>query len=107
MSAEFPTSKLLDDVLAEELFAEGTIKPNLDAARATFNKLVNTYPNGNAIDNAYSWMAIILRCNGQLQEAEKLNREIMRRFPLTRHAVYARRRMDELKTCTATAYSED
>jgi hypothetical protein len=107
MSAEFPTSKLLDDVLAEQLFAEGMIKPNLNAARATFNKLVSTYPNGNAIDNAYSWMAIILRCNGQLQEAERLNREIIRRFAMTRHAVYARERMANPKTCTAAAYSED
>jgi tetratricopeptide (TPR) repeat protein len=107
MSAEFPTSKLLDDVLAEELFAEGIVKPNVDAARVTFNKLISTYPTGNAVDNAYSWMAIILRCNGQLQEAEKLNREIIRRFPLTRHAIYAKERMADPKTCAARAYTED
>jgi TolA-binding protein len=79
----------------------------VDAARATFNKLVSTYPTGNAVDNAYSWMAIILRCNGQLQEAEKLNREIIRRFPLTRHAIYAKERMADPKTCAARAYTED
>jgi tetratricopeptide (TPR) repeat protein len=107
MSAEFPNSSLLDDVLAEQLFAQGMIDADLDAARATFKKLVSAYPNGNAIDNAYSWMAIILRCNGQLREAEKLNREIIRRFPFTRHAAYARERIADPKTCTAAAYSEE
>ena len=107
MSGEFPASKLLDDVLAEQIFAQGLIKKDLNAARATFNKLVSSYPNGNAIDNAYSWMGIILRCNGQLDEAEKINREITRRFPLTRHAGYARARMADPKTCTAEAFLDD
>ena len=107
MSAEFPASKLLDDVLAEQIFAQGVIKTDLNAARATFNKLVSTYPNGNAVDNAYSWMAIILRCNGQRQEADKLNREILRRFGMTRHAAYARQRIADPKTCSAEAYSKD
>jgi hypothetical protein len=107
MSAEFPASKLLDDVLAEQIFAQGVIKTDLNAARATFNKLVSTYPNGNAVDNAYSWMAIILRCNGQLQEADKMNREIIRRFGMTRHAAYAKQRMADPKTCSAEAYSKD
>lgn len=107
MSAEFPSSKLLDDVLAEQIFAQGVVKTDLTAARATFNKLISTYPNGNAVDNAYSWMAIILRCNGQLQEADKINREIIRRFGMTRHAAYAKERMADPKTCGAEAYSKD
>jgi hypothetical protein len=107
MSAEFPSSMLLDDVLAEQIFAQGIVKTDLNAARATFNKLVSTYPNGNAVDNAYSWMAIILRCNGRLQEADKMNREIIRRFGMTRHAAYAKQRMANPKTCSAEAYSKD
>ena len=107
MSTELPQSKLLDDILAEQIFAQGIIKTDLNAARATFNKLVATYPNGNAVDNAYSWMAIILRCNGQIQEADKINREIVRRFGTTRHATYAKQRMADPKTCTAEAYAED
>jgi len=107
MSTEFPQSKLLDDVLAEQIFAQGVIKTDLNAARTTFNKLVTSYPNGNAVDNAYSWMAIILRCNGQIQEADKINHEIVRRFGTTRHAAYAKQRMADPKTCTAQAYAED
>ena len=107
MSTEIPASKLLDDVLAEQLFAQGITKTDLNAARATFNKLITTYPNGNAVDNAYSWMAIILRCNGQLQEADKINRDIVSRFRTTRHAAYARERMADPKTCMADAYSKD
>ena len=83
------------------------VKTDFNAARATFNKLVSTYPNGNAVDNAYSWMAIILRCNGQLQEADKMNREIIRRFGMTRHAAYAKQRIANPKACGAEAYSKD
>jgi tetratricopeptide (TPR) repeat protein len=93
MRTEFPRSRLLDDVLAEQLFAQGLILRDLPSARATFNELINEYPNGNAIDNAYSWMAIILRCEGKLDEAQALNREIIQRFPFTRHATYARKRL--------------
>jgi hypothetical protein len=107
MSAEFPSSNLLDDVLAEQIFAQGVIKTDLNGARATFNKLVSTYPKGNAVDNAYSSMAIILRCNRQLQEADKMNREIIRRFGMTRHAAYAKQRMADPKACGAQAYSKD
>jgi tetratricopeptide (TPR) repeat protein len=107
MQAEFPASKLLDDVLGEQLFGQGVVKKDFDAAQATFKKLITDYPNGNAVDNAYSWMAIILRCNKRLPEAEKMNREIIRRFPMTRHAAYAKARLTEPETCTAQAYSED
>jgi tetratricopeptide (TPR) repeat protein len=107
MSAEFPASKLLDDVLAEQLFAQGFMKKDLNAAQVTFRKLITDYPNGNAVDNAYSWMAIILRCQGQIPEAEKMNREIIRRYPLTRHAAYAKARLADPKTCTAQTYAEE
>ena len=107
LQAEFPASKLLDDVLGEQLFGQGVVKKDLDAAQATFKKLITDYPNGNAVDNAYSWMAIILRCNKRLPEAEKMNREIIRRFPMTRHATYAKQRLTEPETCTAQAYWEE
>jgi tetratricopeptide (TPR) repeat protein len=107
MSAEFPTSRLLDDVLAEQLYAQGFVQRDLDAARQTFRTLVDRYSNSNAIDNAYSWMAIILRCKGQFDEAQKLNREIIRRFPLTRHAGYAKERLADPKTCGVESFSEE
>ena len=55
--------------------------------------LLTKYPDGNGVDNAYSWMAIILRCDGRREEAEKVNKEIISRFPLTRHAKYALERI--------------
>src|SRR5262249_2335682 len=63
MEREFPTSALLDDALAEQIFAQGMSLNDLNAAEVTFRKLINTYPRGNAIDNAYTWMAIIYRRN--------------------------------------------
>jgi tetratricopeptide (TPR) repeat protein len=93
MASEFPTSKLLNDALAEEVFAEGITMKDPDAAEAAFHQLLDRYPDGNAVDNAYSWMEIILRCSGRIAEAQKINEEIIRRFPYTRHAGYARDRM--------------
>ena len=93
MRQEFPTTPLLNDALAEEIFAQGMMLRNPDAAERTFKELLQKYPNGNAVDNAYSWMAIIMACAGRRQEAQDLNREIVQRFPLTRHAKYARDRL--------------
>jgi tetratricopeptide (TPR) repeat protein len=99
LAEEFPGSKLLDDAMAEQVFAEGVIMNDPDAAQKTFNELLRRYPNGNAVDNAYSWMAIIMRCANRLDDEKRLNAEIIRRFPLTRHAKYARERMANLDAC--------
>lgn len=93
LQQEFPASKLLDDALAEQIFAEGITAKNVDAAQKTFRDLLGKYPNGNALDNAHSWMAIALRCADRRSEAQSMNREIIRRFPMTRHAKYARDRL--------------
>ncbi len=99
MEREFPTSALLDDVLAEQIFTQGMRLHDLNAAEMTFRKLVSAYPRGNAIDNAYTWMAIIYRCQGRVQEAQNMNREIIRRFPMTRHAMYAQERLANPTSC--------
>ena len=93
MEREFSNPKLLNNVLAEQLYAQGVIQHNARAAEATFRTLIQKYPTGNAVDNAYGWMAILYRCVGRTQDALSMNREILRRFPLTRHAIYARDRM--------------
>jgi outer membrane protein assembly factor BamD (BamD/ComL family) len=93
MEQEFPNSSLLDDVLAEQLYAQGVVMHDVQAAETTFQTLLRKYPNGNAVDNAYGWMAILYRCTGHTREALAMNREILRRFPTTRHAIYARDRM--------------
>jgi tetratricopeptide (TPR) repeat protein len=99
MEQEYPNSRLMDDALAEEIFAEGVMLRDLKAAQKTFRKLITTFPNGNAVDNSYSWMAIILRCEGHTEEEQSMNREIIRRFPLTRHARYARERIAKPTEC--------
>ena len=93
MEQEFPDSRLLPNAMAEELYGEGLIMRNLRAAQSTFQKLVDKYPTSNAIDNAYTWMAIIFHCQGRVEDAQRMDREITRRFPLTRHAAYAQKRM--------------
>ncbi len=99
MAQEFPNSTLLDDALAEQIYAQGLILHDVGAAQSTFRKLLDTFPNGNAVDNAYSWMAIIYRCAGRVPDEQNINREIIRRFPLSRHARYARERMANPTGC--------
>jgi outer membrane protein assembly factor BamD (BamD/ComL family) len=103
LEKEFPNSKLLDDALAEEIFAEGVARKDVAGAEKTFRRLVDKYPNANAVDNAYTWMAIIYRCAGRPEDALKLNRDILRLFPTTRHARYATTRIAEpdAKSCRA------
>jgi TolA-binding protein len=81
------------------VFADGIMLKNPDAADEAFHALLSKYPQGNAVDNAYSWMAIIMRCSNRLDEEKRLNAEIIKRFPLTRHAKYARERMAHPDEC--------
>jgi TolA-binding protein len=90
---EFPSSRLVGNALAEQIFAQAITMKDPDAADKTFRQLLEEYPNSNAVDNAYSWMAIGLRCAGRSQAAEAMNKKIVQKFPLTRHARYARDRL--------------
>jgi tetratricopeptide (TPR) repeat protein len=92
LETEYPKSSYTDDALAELLYVHGR-RRNVRAAEATFRKIVGEHPAGNAVDNAHTWMAVIYRCVGQPSDAQRINREIIRRFPLTRHAKYAVERM--------------
>ena len=105
MEKEFPGSRLLDDVYAEQLFAQGVMLQDVKGAEATFKFLIQKYPNGNAVDNAYSWMGILYRCAGRKDDAQTVNREILRRFSLTRHAKYARERMANPDDCRLDGFS--
>jgi hypothetical protein len=97
---EFPASKLLDDTMAEQVFAEAVIVGDMAKATETFNTLRQKYATANAVDNAYSWMAIGWTCVGQPVKAREIDQEILRRFPSTRHALYARKRLREPQACS-------
>jgi hypothetical protein len=51
----------------------------------------------------YTWMAVIYRCAGRTDDAQKFNRDIIRLFPMTRHALYAMDRMlhPQVEACQA------
>jgi tetratricopeptide (TPR) repeat protein len=100
LEKEFPNSILLNDGMAEQVFAEAVVMGDMIKATATFNALRHKFPTGNAVDNAYSWMAIGWTCAGQPVKARKLNEEIIRLFPLTRHARYAHERLREPHACS-------
>jgi tetratricopeptide (TPR) repeat protein len=99
MEGECPKSRLMNNALAEQLYAEGFLMQDIPAAEKTFQKLLKAFPNGNAVDNAYTWMAISYRCAKQLDKARKTNLDIIRLFFLTRHARYAAERMAHPNDC--------
>jgi tetratricopeptide (TPR) repeat protein len=101
--AEFPTSRLLDDAMAEQVFAEAVILGDMAKATVTFNTLQQRYPAANAVDNSYSWIAIGWTCVGQPAKAREIDQQIVRRFPLTRHALFARERLRSPQACAALA----
>lgn len=107
MEAEFPRSSLLDDALAEQLVAEGIILKNLTAARVIFQKLKTQFRGANAIDNAHSWMALSLRCAGHTAEANVINRDIISNFRTTRHARYARERLQTPNATNCVYYGSE
>ena len=97
---EFPASKLLDDTMAEQVFAEAVVVRDMVKATETFNTLRQKYTTANAVDNAYSWMAIGWTCVGQPVKAREIDQEIVRLFPLKRHTLYARKRLREPQACS-------
>jgi tetratricopeptide (TPR) repeat protein len=105
LEAEFPSSDLLDDVLTEQMVAQAFRLYDVDGAVATFNQILERTPEGNAVDNAFSWLQIILRCNGFGEAADAVNDDIIRFFPLTRHAIYAlERRMNPDREISGCGY---
>jgi tetratricopeptide (TPR) repeat protein len=93
MEGEFARSQLMQHALAEQIYAEGARLEDVEAAEITFRKLLNNFPTGSAIDNAYTWMAISYHCAGRLEDAKRIDKEIIRLFPTTRHAIYASERL--------------
>lgn len=90
---ESPASKFVDDAITEQIFADGVVQRNIESAERAFQLLAASGQGGNAIDNAHSWMAISYSCANRQSDARRINNEIVRRFPLTRHATYARVRL--------------
>ena len=98
--AEFPTSSRLNDGIAEQVFGEAIIIGDMAKATASFRDLVQKFPEGNAVDNAYSWIAIGWTCAGKPIKALAVGKDIVRLFPLTRHAIYARHRSSKPNQCS-------
>jgi tetratricopeptide (TPR) repeat protein len=85
MAQEFPSSQLLDDALGEQLYTQGAVLRNRNAAEDTLQRILVGFPQGNAVDNALNWMAVIYRCEGLTAEADKIDGQLIQQFPLTRH----------------------
>jgi tetratricopeptide (TPR) repeat protein len=72
---EYPKSQLLDDALAEQLFAEGVMLRDINAAQRTFQRLVNNFPNANALDNAIpGWPSYIVAPAGLMRPRRSIGR---------------------------------
>lgn len=100
MIDKYPTSALLDDALAEDIYARGVLLDDIVGAQNAFDQVLRLTPDGNAVDNAYNWMQIINCRAGRAEEAGRLNREIIRLFPTTRHALNSLKREMDPTRCS-------
>jgi hypothetical protein len=85
---------LADDVLAEMIYFQANVLRNFTKAELNFNQLIKTYPNGNAIDNASFWLAYGYEQSNtadHLKIAKSKYLEIIKKYPYTRFARYAKR----------------
>jgi TolA-binding protein len=95
--ARFPDSELADDALAEiglRHLLWGF--PDYQKAIDVFVAVVRRYPNGNAVDNSYNWIAYALMQAGSYGNARQMYQSIEREFPMTRFARYARLNIEAL-----------
>ena len=91
-----PTSRYVDDAIAEMAFTELLIKNNLAEGNKIVRYLLSKYPNGNACDNALNWLAISLMKSKKYKEAKKIYKEIIKRFPKSRFAKYGRSNINSI-----------
>lgn len=92
---EAPYSDLLDDAEAERIFVLAYRTKSPEKAFVRLAEMKSKFHGGNALDNAYSWAARGYYCAGNIAEGRKIDIEITKRFPLTRHALYALRRLSQ------------
>lgn len=96
----YPKSDLLDDAYVELLYTQAfVLKSPADSVSLTFRLIAERFASGNAADNAYNWYAVYLRCKKDYAGARRVNLEILRKFTMTRHAVYAAARMAKPEGC--------
>jgi tetratricopeptide (TPR) repeat protein len=93
----YPQSNFIDDAFAELTFVEIMIQNDIKAGERTTRDLLRIYPNRNACDNALNWLAFDAIKSGDYEEAEKLYREILQKFPRSRFAKYAKKNLEYIK----------
>ncbi len=97
MLARYTASKLCDDALAELIYIQSMILPDLPKAEANLERMFSLYPNGNALDNAMNWIARAYFENrhhikngaAAKEKAKYYYQRIRQEFPMTRFAGYA------------------
>ena len=97
MLAKYTGSKLSDDALAELIYIQSMVLPELPKAEANLERMFSLYPNRNALDNATNWVAkAYFRKRHDLKDgaaatekAKYYYQRIRQEFPMTRFAGYA------------------
>jgi outer membrane protein assembly factor BamD (BamD/ComL family) len=93
------TSMLVDDVLAELVYTESFILEDFIKAEKYLNILQNQYPKENACDNAMFWLAYGYEhsFNDNHKKIAKVKyRDIINKYPTSRFALYAIKRIKRI-----------
>lgn len=94
---KYPSAALADDALAEMgvyhlLYAHDTQK-----ARELFQSVIQRYPERNAVNNAYNWIAWSYLQDKNYEEALTAYELLVEKFPLNRFGFNARKNIKKIK----------
>ncbi len=95
----YPHHSFADDAMAEigvSYLLWGYGSADDETARDWFRKTIDSYPNGNAIDNCYNWIAWSYYKEGNYQESFNYYSLLLEREPLSRFVEYAKNQIPKL-----------
>lgn len=84
-----PDHHLVDDAMAEQVYALTNSTGAVFQAEVVAEKMERMFPEGNALDNALNWIAVAHRHLYGRKNENRIDWEIIQKFPNTRFALYS------------------
>ena len=94
---DYANTELADDALAETGVYYLLYDKDTATARDIFNKVIEKYPNRNAVDNAYNWIAWSYLQDKNYPKALEAYEELRTKFPEYDYGVNAIRNIKKIR----------
>jgi len=94
---DYANTELADDALAETGVYYLLYEKDTATAREIFNKVIEKYPNRNAVDNAYNWIAWSYLQDKNYPKALEAYEELRTKFPEYDYGINAIRNIKKIR----------